>query len=205
MFIVFELLNGLGVCVDICGYVGYCLNLCFDLLLVKLIVYVLYGIYVQMLVQMYCVLCEFCIEGFVINKWLLQDLLCDVDVQVNVVYMQFFDVRFVDLVVGNSEVYFVLYVILVVIFDLMFVMLFFDEFFDDVEVFIVLMDGVFIQIYVEVGVMVVCGDVLVVIEVMKMEYVVIVFVVGCVLQVCVQLGVMVCEGQLLVVLQFDDV
>lgn len=67
VFVVFELFLGLGVCVDSFGYVGYKISVVFDLLLVKVIVYMLGYVWYDVVVKGVCVLCEFCIDGVVIN------------------------------------------------------------------------------------------------------------------------------------------
>ncbi|HJV96155.1 MAG TPA: carboxyl transferase domain-containing protein, partial [Albitalea sp.] len=138
------------------------------------------------------------------NKRLLQDLLSDAAVQANAVHTQFLDGKLVDLANANGRAHPALHAASTTaasedagesqITDLP----------DDAELLTAPMDGALIQISAEVGATVARGEVLAVIEAMKMEHVVIAPAAGHVLQVCAQPGATVREGQPLVVLMPND-
>lgn len=201
---VFEPPNGPGVRVDTCGYAGYRPNPRFDSLLAKLIVHAPHGTYAQALAQTYRALCEFRIEGLATNKPLLQDLLRDADVQTNTVHTQFLDAKLADLAGGDGEAHPALHATSIAAADLTPTESFIDALPDDAELLTAPMDGALIQINAKAGATVARGDVLAVIEAMKMEHVVIAPAAGVVLQVCAQPGATVREGQPLVVLQPGD-
>lgn len=204
MLTAFEPPNGPGVRVDTCGYAGYRPNPRFDSLLAKLIVHAPHGTYAQTLTQTYRALCEFRIEGVVTNKRLLQDLLRDADVQTNAVHTQFLDAKLADLAAGNGEAHPALHATSVTTPDLTPATSFIDELPDDAEVLTAPMDRALIQIHAQAGATVARGEVLAVIEAMKMEHVVTAPAAGRVLQVCAQPGATVREGQPLAALQPGD-
>ncbi|WP_199027766.1 carboxyl transferase domain-containing protein [Ralstonia sp. ASV6] len=202
----FEPPNGPGVRVDTCGYAGYRPNPRFDSLLAKLIVLAPRGTYAQTLAQTYRALCEFRIEGLVTNKRLLQDLLSDAQVQANAVHTQFLDARLAELVTASDGAHPALYASADVSADrptdsgesLL------DALPDDAELLTAPMDGALIQLNAQPGETVARGQVLAVIEAMKMEHVVLAPASGQVLQVCAQPGATVREGQPLVALILSD-
>ncbi len=199
----FEPPNGPGVRVDTCGYAGYRPNPRFDSLLAKLIVHAPGGTYAQALAlaQTYRALCEFRIEGLATNKRLLQDLLRDADVQANAVHTQFLDAKLVDLAGGNGEAHPTLHAASTAATDLTPAEPFVDALPYNAELLTAPMDGALVQINTQAGATVARGDVLAVIEAMKMEHVVIAPAAGHVRQVCAQAGATVREGQPLVVLE----
>ena len=202
----FEPPNGPGVRVDTCGYAGYRPNPRFDSLLAKLIVHAPRGTYAQALAQTYRALCEFRIEGLATNKRLLQDLLTDAEVQANAVHTQFLDQRLAELVSASDGAHRTLHAstdaaasgeaspggALI------------DALPDDAELLTAPMDGALIQLNAQPGETVARGQVLAVIEAMKMEHVVLAPTSGQVLQVYAQPGATVREGQPLVALRLSD-
>jgi acetyl/propionyl-CoA carboxylase alpha subunit len=204
MLSAFEPPNGPGVRVDTCGYVGYRPNPRFDSLLAKLIVHAPHGTYAQALAQTYRALCEFRIEGLATNRRLLQDLLCDDAVRANAVHTQFLDGKLADLANTNGDAHPALHVASGAVADTESAEVFATDLPDDAELLTAPMDGALIQITVEAGASVARGEVLAVIEAMKMEHVVIAPAAGAVLQVCAQPGATVREGQPLVVLRPSD-
>ena len=200
----FEPPNGPGVRVDTCGYAGYRPNPRFDSLLAKLIVHAPGGTYAQALAQTYRALCEFRIEGLATNKRLLQDLLRDADVQANAVHTQFLDAKLAELAGENGEAHPTLHATSSAATDLAPTESFVDELPDNAELLTAPMDGALVQINTEVGATVARGDVLAVIEAMKMEHVITAPSAGHVLQVCAHAGATVREGQPLIVLERSD-
>lgn len=206
MLAAFEPPNGPGVRVDTCGYVGYRPNPRFDSLLAKLIVHAPRGTYGQALAQTYRALCEFRIEGLMTNKRLLQDLLSDADVQANAVHTQFLDQHLAELVSASDGAHRAFHAATEAaaergaepsespVEDLP----------DDAELLTAPMDGALIQMNAQPGQTVARGQVLAVIEAMKMEHVVLAPASARVLQVCAQPGATVREGQPLVALRLDD-
>jgi acetyl/propionyl-CoA carboxylase alpha subunit/acetyl-CoA carboxylase beta subunit len=201
----FEPPNGPGVRVDTCGYADYRPNPRFDSLLAKLIVHAPQGTYAQALAQTYRALCEFRIEGLATNKPLLQDLLRDAAVQANAVHTQFLDSRLADLAGGTGEAHPTLHVPTTAAASLEPADSFVDALPDDAELLTAPMDGALVQLCAEAGKHVVRGDILAVIEAMKMEHVVTAPAAGRVLQICAQPGAIVREGQPLVALMPDAV
>ncbi|ANA32503.1 Acetyl-coenzyme A carboxylase carboxyl transferase subunit alpha [Ralstonia mannitolilytica] len=202
----FEPPNGPGVRVDTCGYVGYRPNPRFDSLLAKLIVHAPRGTYAQALAQTYRALCEFRIEGLATNKRLLQDLLSDADVQANAVHTQFLDARLTELLNASDGAHRAFHPPSDAAADpdreARHVPI--DDLPDDAELLTAPMDGALIQIHAEAGAAVTRGQVLAVIEAMKMEHVVLAPASGHVLQVYAQPGATVREGQPLLALQLND-
>jgi acetyl/propionyl-CoA carboxylase alpha subunit len=202
----FEPPNGPGVRVDTCGYVGYRPNPRFDSLLAKLIVHAPRGTYAQALAQTYRALCEFRIEGLATNKRLLQDLLSDADVQANAVHTQFLDARLTELLNASDGAHRAFHPSSDAAADpdgeAGHVPI--DDLPDDAELLSAPMDGALIQIHAEAGAAVTRGQVLAVIEAMKMEHVVLAPASGQVLQVYAQPGATVREGQPLLALQLND-
>ncbi|CAJ0776683.1 Acetyl-coenzyme A carboxylase carboxyl transferase subunit alpha [Ralstonia condita] len=203
MLTAFEPPNGPGVRVDTGGYAGYRPNPRFDSLLAKLIVHAPRGTYAQALSQAYRALCEFRIEGVATNKLLLQDLLRDADVQANAVHTQFLDTRLNDLIGGTGATHPTLHVPSGAAASVAPAESFGDALPDDAELLTAPMDGALIQLSAEAGEHVARGDVLAVIEAMKMEHVVTAPAAGRVLQICAQPGATVREGQPLVALMPD--
>ncbi|WP_439890529.1 carboxyl transferase domain-containing protein [Ralstonia sp. 25C] len=200
----FEPPNGPGVRVDTCGYAGYRPNPRFDSLLAKLIVHAPGGTYAQALAQTYRALCEFRIEGLATNKRLLQDLLRDADVQANAVHTQFLDAKLAELADGNGEAHPTLHAASTDATDLAPTESLVDELPGNAELLTAPMDGALVQINTEVGATVARGDVLAVMEAMKMEHVITAPAAGQVRQVCARAGATVREGQPLVVLERSD-
>ena len=200
----FEPPNGPGVRVDTCGYAGYRPNPRFDSLLAKLIVHAPGATYAQAMAQTYRALCEFRIEGLATNKRLLQDLLRDADVQANAVHTQFLDTKLAGPAGGNGEAHPILHAAPTATTDLTPAEPFVDALPDNAELLTAPMDGALVQINTQAGATVARGDVLAVIEAMKMEHVVIAPAAGHVRQVCALAGATVRAGQPLVVLERSD-
>ncbi|KHK56257.1 carbamoyl-phosphate synthase large subunit [Ralstonia sp. A12] len=202
----FEPPNGPGVRVDTCGYAGYRPNPRFDSLLAKLIVHAPRGTYAQALAQTYRALCEFRIEGLATNKRLLQDLLTDAEVQANAVHTQFLDQRLAELVSASDGAHRTLHASTdsAASGEASPIGALIDALPDDAELLTAPMDGALIQINAQPGETVARGQVLAVIEAMKMEHVVLAPTSGQVLQACAQPGATVREGQPLVALRLRN-